>query len=220
MALLIAALFFLIPYILTKIITRRLEVKTVLTDSTIYLQQDLVFEKRKPAVMASRQLKTLPAESYRIVKKEEIQKQDINKPVDPDPPVQHALIGVPSDSASPATGNTVIVDSVSTEPYSTSALDALPEFPGGEDAMLKYLSKHIRYPGRAKANDITGRVYVSFTVNEDGNIEDIRIINGLGYGTEEEVMRVVAKMPAWKPGVYKGNNVKTAFILPVLFGLK
>src|SRR5687767_14317505 len=84
MALLIAALFFLIPYILTKIITRRLEVKSVLTHSTIYLQQDLVFEKRKPAVMASRQLKTLPAESYRIVKKEEIQKQDINKPVDPD----------------------------------------------------------------------------------------------------------------------------------------
>ena len=125
-----------------------------------------------------------------------------------------------SDSASTGEFEGTKSDSLINETFSAATVDVLPEFPGGDEAMLKFLSRNLRYPMAAKRETITGHVYVSFVINEDGKAEDIRIIRSLGYGTDEEVTRVVGIMPEWKPGQYKGRKVKTAFVLPVNFALK
>jgi TonB family protein len=98
-------------------------------------------------------------------------------------------------------------------------VEKMPEFPGGEDAMIKFISLNFVYPAEAKRHEITGRVLISFVINENGSISDIKPLleenRWLGYGLEEEVMRVVRIMPDWIPGMQKGVPVKVQFILPV-----
>lgn len=97
----------------------------------------------------------------------------------------------------------------------------MPEFPGGQEALIFYLKKSIRYPKECVKNNITGKVYVRFVVNEDGNISDTEIIKSSGnILLDEEAMRVVNSMPAWKPGKQQGKNVKVHFTLPINFSLK
>jgi protein TonB len=191
--------------------------------SIVYdLTQKFVIEKEKTIVqpVASR-TKVISYDNYKIVKKDEVRKiEELIIPIVPGTPLQGTEIGVPSDSASDLGGSGGNTDSSFSDTFSTASVDVLPAFPGGEDAMLKYLSKYIRYPDTAREYSITGRVYVSFVIDENGKVTEIKIMRGLGYGTEEEVVRVVGKMPDWTPGKYNGRSVKTAFIMPVLFSLK
>jgi protein TonB len=92
-----------------------------------------------------------------------------------------------------------------------------PAFPGGEEAMMKYLSSHIRYPSVAERNKLEGLVVVQFVVNEAGAITDMVILKKLGGGTDEEAMRVIKNMPPWQPGKQNGRPVKVRFTLPIRF---
>ncbi|HEY9176872.1 MAG TPA: energy transducer TonB, partial [Flavipsychrobacter sp.] len=85
-----------------------------------------------------------------------------------------------------------------------------------------YLAKNIKYPPAAKENGISGRVAIKFVVNEDGSISGVQVAGGrrLGGGLEEEAMRVVKTMPAWKPGKQNGRPVKVYYTLPVNFKLE
>ena len=94
-----------------------------------------------------------------------------------------------------------------------------PEFPGGLEAMMKFLADNIVYPQEAKDNKIEGRVFVSFVVEKDGSISNIRILRDIGSGCGAEVVRVVKLMPKWKPGMQKGKPVRVQFNLPVNFSL-
>lgn len=96
----------------------------------------------------------------------------------------------------------------------------MPVFPGGEEAMLAYLGKHIRYPASARENGLSGIVYLKFIVGTDGDIGDIEIIRGIGGGCEEEAVRVVKQMPRWRPGKQNGQAVRVQFNLPVNFKLR
>ncbi len=95
-----------------------------------------------------------------------------------------------------------------------------PEFPGGMEALYKYLQTSIKYPTIAKENNITGRVYVTFVVEKDGSIANPRILRDIGGGCGQEAIRVVKAMPKWKPGKQRGKAVRVQFNLPVSFNLQ
>ena len=99
-------------------------------------------------------------------------------------------------------------------------VEEMPSFPGGEDKMLEYISRNIKYPPVARENNITGRVYVSFVVDKDGKIKDAKILRGIGGGCDEEALRVVKSMPDWKAGRQNGRSVQVQFNLPVNFTLR
>lgn len=94
-----------------------------------------------------------------------------------------------------------------------------PEFPGGITAMMKFLSQNMRYPSQARRMGIEGSVFVEFVVDQSGAITAARVIKGIGAGCDEEAVRVVRKMPPWKPGVQNGKPVKVRFVLPLKFVL-
>lgn len=95
-----------------------------------------------------------------------------------------------------------------------------PSFPGGEDKLMEYLSKNIKYPTIAKENNIQGRVYVTFVVDKDGKVTGAKVLRGIGGGCDEEALRVVKNMPEWKPGRQNGRSVLVQYNLPVVFNLK
>lgn len=94
-----------------------------------------------------------------------------------------------------------------------------PEFPGGMEALLTYLSKNIKYPSIAQENNIQGRVIVQFVVNKDGSIVDPAIIKSLDSSCDKEALRVIKGMPKWKPGKQRGKPVRVKFTVPVMFRL-
>ncbi len=99
-------------------------------------------------------------------------------------------------------------------------VEEMPSFPGGEEKMLAYIAKNIKYPPVARENNIIGRVYVSFVVDKDGKIKEAKILRGIGGGCDEEALRVVKSMPDWKAGRQNGRSVQVQFNLPVNFTLK
>lgn len=99
--------------------------------------------------------------------------------------------------------------------------DEMPEFEGGVTGLMRYVKQNISYPSVAREIGIEGIVYVSFVVNESGNVESAKVMKGIGYGCDEEVIRVVGKMPRWKKaGRNAGHPVKVRFNIPVAFKLQ
>ena len=99
-------------------------------------------------------------------------------------------------------------------------VESMPEFPGGEPALYKYLAENIKYPQMAKESGIQGRVFVTFVVERDGRVTDVRVLRGIGGGCDEEAIRVVADMPKWTPGKQRGKPVRVQYNLPVKFTLQ
>lgn len=94
-----------------------------------------------------------------------------------------------------------------------------PIFPGGEAALRKYLAANLVYPIQARRDEVSGSVQVSFVVNTDGSIVDVKIIRGVGSGCSEEALRVVKSMPKWKAGRHNGHAVRVKMTIPVKFVL-
>ena len=103
-----------------------------------------------------------------------------------------------------------------------TVVEQMPSFPGGDAEMMKYLQNNIHYPQMAKEAGISGRVYLKFAVDKEGNIKDIEVLKGIsGYPEfEKEALRVVKSMPTWKPGKQNGRPVSCYFNLPVGFTLR
>jgi protein TonB len=93
------------------------------------------------------------------------------------------------------------------------------EFPGGMAAMMKFISQNMKYPSQARRMGTEGSVFVEFVVDQQGKISDAHVIKGIGAGCDEEAVRVVNKMPNWKPGKQNGKAVRVRFVLPVKFVL-
>jgi protein TonB len=103
------------------------------------------------------------------------------------------------------------------EPF--TVVEQMPKFPGGDAEMYKYLSKNVKYPRQASQNNIEGTVYVQFVISSEGGISEVRVLKGIGYGCDEEAIRVVSKMPSWNPGKQAGRAVPVRFTLPIKFKL-
>lgn len=98
-------------------------------------------------------------------------------------------------------------------------VDQYPEFPGGQEAMMKYLEQSIQYPQSAKDNGVEGTVQLTFNVNADGSISDVFIVRGVNEALNNEAIRVIEAMPHWKPGKSGGQAVQTQMRLPIQFKL-
>jgi protein TonB len=96
-----------------------------------------------------------------------------------------------------------------------------PDFPGGEAALMKYLQQNIRYPAMEKDNSVTGTVVLTFVVDKNGNITDVKTLKAVkgGPNLDKEAIRVVKSMPPWKPGKMNGKSVAVQYNLPVTFNL-
>jgi protein TonB len=95
----------------------------------------------------------------------------------------------------------------------------MPEFPGGEEELIRYLAQNIQYPKQALDGNTEGRVLIGFVVNKEGNIDDVKVLRSIGDGCDEEAVRVIHKMPKWKPGKNNGKLVNVFYNLPVTFQL-
>jgi hypothetical protein len=95
--------------------------------------------------------------------------------------------------------------------------DTFPEFPGGIDELTKFLKQNIIYPKVAQEKGIEDPLYAILTIEKDGTVSEIELINEIGYRCEEEALRVLFMMPKWKPGQVNGKNVRTLFTIPIRF---
>jgi TonB family protein len=98
-----------------------------------------------------------------------------------------------------------------------SPVEQVPEFPGGLDAFARFLSKNVGYPNQARDNNVTGRVLISFVVEKDGTLSEIKVAKGIGSGCDEEALRVMKLSPNWKPGIQNGHPVRVAYSVPINF---
>ncbi len=96
-------------------------------------------------------------------------------------------------------------------------VDKMPEFPGGQVALVKYLSKNIKYPSKYKKDKVNGRVFVSFVVDKTGKVGQAKVVKSLNEECDKEAIRVISMMPNWIPGEKDGNKVNVQFGLPVNF---
>ena len=101
-----------------------------------------------------------------------------------------------------------------------TVVEQVPEFPGGMRALGQYLARNLRYPKEAQQNRIQGRVFVQFVVTQEGDIQSLRILKGIGGGCDEEAVRVVSQMPKWSPGRQNGQAVSVQYNLPIQFQLE
>jgi len=99
-------------------------------------------------------------------------------------------------------------------------VENMPEFPGGEGAMYSFIGKNIDYPRMAKESGISGRVFVTFVVERDGRVTDVKILRGIGGGCDEEAVRVIRAMPKWSPGKQRGKPVRVQYRMPIKFTLQ
>ena len=100
-------------------------------------------------------------------------------------------------------------------------VETMPEFPGGAQAMYKYLSENVKYPVIAQENGIQGRVICQFTVNKDGSLVDIEVVRSGGDPSlDKEAIRVIKSMPKWKAGQQRGKPVRVKYTIPVNFKLQ
>ena len=98
-------------------------------------------------------------------------------------------------------------------------VEVMPQYPGGQIAMLKYFMENIKYPEQAMKEGIQGRVTVSFIVEKDGRVSNVRLLRSVQSSLDKEAVRVVKSMPKWSPGKQKGKPVRVRFNVPVMFKL-
>ena len=99
-------------------------------------------------------------------------------------------------------------------------VEEMPSFPGGQGALMQYLASNIKYPVVAQENGVQGRVIVSFVVERDGSISDVKVARSVDPSLDREAQRVVKSMPRWSPGKQNGSTVRVKYTVPVVFRLQ
>ncbi len=129
--------------------------------------------------------------------------------------------GSPKDETRPAPPDNAsrIQDSNNPDKVIFDVVEQMPQYPGGDDARIKYLAKNLKYPEEARKEGIEGKVFVTFVVEKDGSITGAKILKGIGGGCDEETIRVIENMPNWEPGKQRGKTVRVRFNMPIVFKL-
>jgi protein TonB len=120
----------------------------------------------------------------------------------------------------PHTGGGLTAGTVKETPY--ISVEQMPELPGGggQAAIVAAIQRAVKYPGLALRNEVEGKVYVSFTVNPKGDVIDVKIVKGLGFGLDEETMRAIKTLPQFIPGKQNGQEVSVSFTVPVTYQIQ
>ena len=188
------------------------------------------YDKREIDESLLRQTELLPEEMVEITKQEEPKPQPVEMPktttqleiVEDDVEVEDIEINADVQQ------NEVIEEYVAPEIEEEEVVEQeifqiveeMPSFPGGEQKLMEYVRKNVKYPQIARESGIKGRVFVSFVVEPDGSVSNVKVLRGIGGGCDEEAMRVVKSMPKWKPGKQRGKAVRVSYMLPVNFQLQ
>jgi len=151
----------------------------------------------------------------------------VDKDIESDMLTQGELSGQPATPAPTEVIEIVPVDNTKNvieqavkpaEPW--ISVEEMPQFPGGDDGLFRFLSQNIKYPQEARDAGVSGRVFVYFVVEPDGSVSSLSVKRGIGAGCDEEALRVVGMMPRWSPGKQAGVPVRVQFTLPVKFTLQ
>ncbi len=183
------------------------------------------------------ELEVFEREDIELVQEEIIQTKQEIKPPPPPPPKTVTIINVVEDDVEiedeieidvEADMETEIEEFIPVEFEEEevaeeeifTVVESMPEFPGGETKLYRYLRQNIEYPQIANESGIQGRVFVTFVVEKDGSITDVQVLRGIGGGCDEEAVRVVKSMPKWKAGKQRGKPVRVQYNLPIKFTLQ
>lgn len=98
-------------------------------------------------------------------------------------------------------------------------VETQPDFPGGEEEMMKFIRDNVKYPKEALDNGEEGKVYVQFVVEMNGSLSDIKVVRGVSSSIDEEARRVISVMPKWVPGTSDGKKVRVRYTVPINFRL-
>ena len=101
------------------------------------------------------------------------------------------------------------------EIYNAAGVESYPEFPGGMAAWAKFIQRNLKYPYAAEESGAQGKVYLNFVVEKDGSITDVNVVKGIGYGCDEEAVRVIKKSPKWKAGLQNNQAVRVRYSMPI-----
>jgi TonB family protein len=101
-----------------------------------------------------------------------------------------------------------------------TSVEQEPSFPGGVNKFAAYLSHNIKYPAEMKKKKIEGKVFISFIVEKDGSLSEIKVLREPGYGSGLEALRVLSMSPKWKPGIQNHHKVRVQYVIPITFSLK
>lgn len=110
-------------------------------------------------------------------------------------------------------------DAANDDVLDASTVEVLPEFPGGMTAFMQWLTKNLKYPPLAQKNKIQGKVLVSFIIEKDGNVGNLKLVKGQHTYLDREAMRVMRMMPKWKPGKEDDQPCRTMICIPIVFSL-
>jgi TonB family protein len=110
-----------------------------------------------------------------------------------------------------------VKESLTMAANSQTAPEKLPEYPGGIAAFLQYIQANLKYPPQAVKDKIQGKVIISFIVDIDGTLTDVKVVQGIGGGCDEEAVRLFENSPKWQPGYQNNKAVKVAFTMPINF---
>ncbi|MGN6640532.1 MAG: energy transducer TonB [Mucilaginibacter sp.] len=108
-------------------------------------------------------------------------------------------------------------DTTKTKPPIFAVFDIEPAFPGGAKAFNKYIASNLKYPTVARLLGLTGKVYLTFIIERDGTVTNVKPVKCLGAGCESEAVRVVSMSPKWNPGSQNGRAVRVAYMVPITF---
>lgn len=216
----IFALVFGAPYIVSKL--RGGDDEVEVKKKIVEVNLDLYKEEEKIEEKPLEEIK--PIEQPKIETVQFVAVEAADEPVNEPPPTQNDL---QETTAGTTTQEGQKVDApppppppVDEETYDIAAVQEQPEFPGGPAEMYKFWDKIKKYPDMEYEAGIQGKVYVEFTVEKNGSIEDVKVRRGVSPGLDKEAMRMIKAMPNWNPGKMNGKPVKCRFTLPVNFILR
>lgn len=148
---------------------------------------------------------------------------DVLEIVDDKTEVEETVMAITEDVGQKVDVKYVPVQVIEEEPEEQTIFEVvenMPDFPGGQAALMQYLAKNIKYPTIAQENGTQGRVIVQFVVNKDGSIVDAKVVRSVDPYLDKEALRVINTMPKWKPGMQRGKPVRVKFTVPVMFRLQ
>lgn len=172
----------------------------------VYVEEIVPITKTKEVVKPKP--KFTKSEKFEIVKEIENLVQEVDTATTKTPAVTDSLVDLAVKDET---------DSVEFIPF--VLVEDKPLFPGGDEALLKYISKNIKYPKECKRNHIEGIVGVSYIVDVTGEVIDVKIERSVNYAMDKEVVRVIESLPNYTPGKQRGKPVKVQFKIPIKFSL-
>ncbi len=128
------------------------------------------------------------------------------------------LLVPPAATAPPSRGE--VIGLKAEEEKTLLFAEQQPEYEGGQEKFASFLQKNLKYPRAAAQAGVQGRVFVEFTVGSDGKIQNAKTIKGIGFGCDEEALRVINLMPNWRPGKQSGRPVRVRFTIPIAFQIE